>query len=276
MPGQSILEIGSGKSLFTSSLLKATKGKNPITCLYFNSAPKLAIENNAAIELIKAKNLKDELKSKKFDYIIGIDLLDKVYCNWFLQRVYDLLKPGGQFLFYESNPWNLYLNFNRFVSNMIGNKDQRQLLNRTDLYQLISDVGFIKIYSLYNDFVYSPLTKSLIWFLRNLSIILENTPVIRTFSGSILIHAQKPPRNKAIPKISLYEHKKFNRAVSVVIPCFNEEKNIGILIRNLEILYGEYIHKEYIGEIGKEESKNKANIQRATKGSGEGIKRRLQ
>jgi hypothetical protein len=243
MPGQTILEIGSGRSLFTSSLLKATKGKNPITCLYFNSATKPSIENDVGVDLIKVKNLRDELKDKKFDYIVGIDLFDKSYCDWFLDRVYNLLNPGGQFVFYESNPWNLYLNFKRFVSNIIGNKDKRQLLNRTDLYQLISDVGFIKVYSLYNDFVYSPLTKSLIWFLRNLSIILENTPVIRTFSGSILIHAQKPPRNKPIPKLSLCEHKEFDNAVSVVIPCYNEEKNIEILIRNLEILYGEYIHE---------------------------------
>jgi len=32
-----------------------------------------------------------------------------------------------------------------------------------------------------------------IWFLRNLSIILENMPGLRTLAGSIVLHAQKPP-----------------------------------------------------------------------------------
>jgi hypothetical protein len=117
------------------------------------------------------------------------------------------------------------------------------LLSRPDLYELISEIGFIRVFAVFNDFVYAPLTQPLVWFLRNLSILLENAPGIRTLAGSILIHAQKPPRIVERPKISLFEHEQLRHAVSVVIPCHNEEMNIESLITHLKNFYGEYIHE---------------------------------
>ena len=55
-------------------------------------------------------------------------------------------------------------------------QDPRRLLSRPALYELVSEVGFIRVFSVYNDFVYAPLTPSLVWLFRNLSILLENTP----------------------------------------------------------------------------------------------------
>ena len=49
-------------------------------------------------------------------------------------------------------------------------------------------------------------------------------------AGSILIHAQKPPRGKEQRKVSLFEHESLRGAVSVVIPSHNEEMNIGPLV----------------------------------------------
>lgn len=45
------------------------------------------------------------------------------------------------------------------------------------------------------------------------------------------------------PKISLFEHEKFRGAISVVIPCYNEETNIELMINQLRDLFGEYIHE---------------------------------
>jgi hypothetical protein len=42
------------------------------------------------------------------------------------------------------------------------------------------ELGFVRIFAVFNDFVYPPLTPQGIWFLCNLSIILENTPGLRT------------------------------------------------------------------------------------------------
>jgi dolichol-phosphate mannosyltransferase len=183
------------------------------------------------------------LEGRQFDFIVAMDLLDKRVCAWLLQYAMDLLKPGGQVLFYESNPWNIMLKLRRYFSQWLGEKDPRWLLNRTELYELMSEMGYIRIFAVFNDFVYSPLSRSLIWLLRNLSILLENMPHVQTLAGSILIHAQKPPRITAQPVVSLCEHERLKGAVSVVIPCHNEEMNIGPLIRRLKDLYGEYLYE---------------------------------
>jgi len=126
---------------------------------------------------------------------------------------------------------------------LAGTRDPRNLISRPCLYELLSELGFVRIYAVFNDFVFAPLTRPLIWFLRNLSILLENAPVVRRLAGSILIHAQKPPCRKELPKVSLFEHESLRGAISFVIPSHNEEMNIGPLVERILALYGEYIHE---------------------------------
>ena len=148
-----------------------------------------------------------------------------------------------QVLFYQSNPWNIVLRVRRIVSRLFGGQDPRSLLSRPQLFELMSEIGFIRVFSVYNDFVYAPLTRQLIWFLRNLSIVLENMPGVRTLAGAILLHAQKPPRRGERPATSLFAHEHLRRAVSVVIPCHNEQMNIWPLVTELLGLFDEYIHE---------------------------------
>lgn len=146
-------------------------------------------------------------------------------------------------MFYESNPWNLFLRLRRTFSRWLGSRDPRRLLSRPELYELISEIGFIRVSAIYNDFVFRPMPRSLIWLFRNLSILLENAPAVRTLAGSILVHCQKPPREVELPKVSLFEHESLRDAVSVVIPCHNEETNIQPLVTRLRDLFGEYVHE---------------------------------
>lgn len=243
LPNQNVLELGAGKCLFTRHLLSVSRGENPITSVTFGSNNSKPEDLPSSVEFINATSIPETLNGRSFDFIVAMDLLDKRNCAWFLQNVYELLKPGGQVIFYESNPWNVVLKFRRLVSQLFGQKDPRRLLSRPDLYELISEVGFIRVFAVYNDFVYSPLTPSLVWLLRNLSILLENTPVLRTLAGSILIHAQKPPRVVETPQISLFRHEELRGAVSVVIPCHNEEMNIEPLVNKFRNFFGEYIHE---------------------------------
>ena len=145
-------------------------------------------------------------------------------------------------VFYESNPWNPVHKFHGEFY-LIGKRDPRNLISRPSLYELLSEIGFIRVYAVYNDFVFAPLTRPLIWFLRNLSILLENAPVVRTMAGSILLHAQKPPRKKELRKVSLFSHESLRGAISVVIPCHNEEMNVGPLVERILDLYGEYVYE---------------------------------
>lgn len=243
LPTQSILELGCGRGLFTPHLCCVSRGENPVTSVTFRAQQARPDSLSADVEFLCISALPGPLRGKQYDFIVAIDLLDQRNCGWFLQQIYELLRPGGQVLFYESNPWNLALRAKHFWRRLRGGDDPRRLLNRPVLYELMSEVGFIRVFALYNDFVYAPLTRSLIWFLRNMSILLENARGIQTFAGSILLHAQKPPRTTVRPLRSLCEHAQLHRAISVVIPCHNEEMNVEPLVTQLMALYGDYIHE---------------------------------
>ena len=243
LPKQTILELGCGQGLFTRQLSRVSRGENPISAVTFNSDNLRPEDLPSSVEFLHASSIPELLDGRRFDFIIVMELLDKRNCTWVHQNVYELLKPGGQVIFYESNPWNVVLKLRRFISQFFGQKDPRRLLSRPELYELISEVGFIRIFAVFNDFVYAPLTRELVWLLRNLSILLENAPGIKTLAGSILIHAQKSPRTLDLPHMSLCEHEQLRGAVSVVIPCHNEEMNIEPLITRLKGFFGEYLHE---------------------------------
>ncbi|MFB2983773.1 glycosyltransferase [Microseira sp. BLCC-F43] len=243
LPNQTILELGCGQGLFTRQLLHVSRGENPITAVTFNPDNSRPEDLPSSVEFLHASSIPGPLDGRSFDFIVAMDLLDKRNSAWVLQNVYELLKPGGQVIFYESNPWNIVLKVRRFISQFFGQKDPRRLLNRPELYELISEIGFIRNFAVFNDFVYAPLTRQMVWLLRNLSIILENASGIKTLAGSILIHAQKPPRVVERPQISLCEHEQLRGAISVVIPCHNEEMNIEPLVTRLKGFFGEYLHE---------------------------------
>jgi 2-polyprenyl-3-methyl-5-hydroxy-6-metoxy-1,4-benzoquinol methylase len=243
LPNQSILEVGCGRGLFTRKLFQISRGENPITAISFSSLNAVPEGLKDKIEFYNASNFPNTLAHRHFDYIIGMDLLDKRNCCWFLENVYDLLKPGGRAVFYESNPRNLIFKLRRILTQFRETKDSRQIMSFYELTELFSKIGFNGVLALYNDFVYAPLTKSLIWFLRNLSTLLENTPGIKTLAGSILIHAQKPSLAENKTDISLFEHERLHKSVSVVIPCHNEETNIEPMMNKLKSYFGEYIYE---------------------------------
>lgn len=242
LPGQTILEFGAGRGLFTKHLRYVTRGENPITVVSFDSVPGTAPEP-ADVETLHLHDLPGQLEGRSFDLITGMDILDERNSALVLQMVYKLLKPGGQAVFYETNPWNPVLRLRRSFGALLGKNDARRLLNRPTLYELLSEIGFIRNIAIYNDFVYAPLNRAMAWLLRNLSILLENMPAIRTFAGSILIFAQKPGGARFPPAVSLFEHESLRSAVSAVIPCHNEEMNLEPLVTRLFALYGEYLHE---------------------------------
>jgi len=245
LPGQRILELGCGDLRFTRALLQVSRRENPITALTFqpSSGSDLSAEEHKRVDFVQTAELPGALAGRQFECIVAMDLLDRTNSSELLAIVYELLAPGGEMVFYESNPWNPVHKFRSALLRLVGKQDPRNLINRSGLYELLSEIGFLRIYAVFNDFVFAPLTRPLIWFLRNISILLENAPLVRTMAGSILVHAQKPPRRKDRPKVSLFRHESLRAAMSIIIPCHNEEMNVGPLVERILELYGEYIHE---------------------------------
>jgi glycosyltransferase involved in cell wall biosynthesis len=78
---------------------------------------------------------------------------------------------------------------------------------------------------------------------RNLTLVMENTPGVRNFAGSLLVHAQRPPRAVTRAPVRMVEHRALHDAISVVVPCHNEEMNVGPLVDGLLRHYDEYLHE---------------------------------
>ena len=106
-----------------------------------------------------------------------------------------------------------------------------QLLSRPALYELISELGFIRVFAVFNDFVYCAAhARASAGCCATCRSLLENAPGIRTLAGSILLHAQKPPRHRRSVPCRSSSTRSLRGAVSVVVPCHNEEMNVGPLV----------------------------------------------
>jgi dolichol-phosphate mannosyltransferase len=242
LPRQEILELGAGAGAYTRQLVAVSRGENPITAVTFGDADVAHLEQFPTVAYRAINSLPGPLVQGTYDYVVGIDLLDEHNCPWLLSKIHSLLKPGGQIVLYETNPWNVVLRFRRLLGRLVGTGDSRRLINRTQLYELMSELGFVKVLALFTDFVYAPLNRPLIWMLRNFSILLENTPGFRTLAGTILIHGQVPGTSQG-PAVGLCRSRKLRSQVSVVIPCHNEEMNVSPLVNRLTALYGDYLHE---------------------------------
>ena len=251
-PENSLLEVGSGSCQWTREISAANGNHNPICAAICN---KEIYEGNQHdhfsenIERVHLDSFPGKLSERRFDFIVGYQLLTDENAGMLLSELKGLLKPGGQILLFDPNPWNPYYKVRRLVSKLFfffKRVKKNQHFNRIDLSSLLSEIGYIKIKILPYDFLIPPLPKILLWPMQNLSLILENFPYVRNFAGSLFIWAQKPAEeNWKRSMSSLTLHDCFKGRLSVVVPSRNEELNIPSLIENLQACYGDYI-KEII------------------------------
>lgn len=254
VPGQSILELGCGQGLFTRKLVEVTRGESPITAIRFGPRMDGSSESFSSVETIQARVSFPDIQGRQFDVIVALDILDQTDGPWLLEQVYELLKPGGQLVVYENNPWNVFHKF-RAIFQWFGDPLQRPImLSRPELYELMSEIGFVRVFSIYHDFIYGLSVSWISWLSRNMSSVLENVPGLRTLSQSILIHGQKPPRKIKPSPQSLFAHESLRQAISIIIPCRNEEKNIETLITRLRNSFGEYIHEMILVDDNSEDN----------------------
>lgn len=241
LPGETILEIGSGDGGFTRALADMTRGRNDIVAVTATGQT----ADVPGVEALAIDELPGPLAGRRFNYVVVQNMLDLDTVSYLLEHVFTLLEDGGRALFIETNPWNPMSVVRRTISGPLGYPGVPALLSRTQLYELLSEIGFIRVSARFTDFVYSPLapTERMAWVMRNASVLLENTPLIQNLAGRIVLHAQRPPRHVPRPMVSLCRHDVLRHAVSFVVPCHNEEMNIPALVDGLRGLYGDYVHE---------------------------------
>jgi SAM-dependent methyltransferase len=267
-PGESILEIGAGSGDWTEEISALHRNTNPVCAVTFATEYHDKIREKGLpenVEPVLLSSFPGEIEGRRFDFIVGWQLLTDKNCGALLIEAKKLLKPGGQILLFEANPWNPVYNIRHGLAKFIPffrRKDEGDSINRVNLFTLISEVGFVKINILPYDFLYPPIPRFLLWPMQNLSLIFENFPYLRNFAGALFIWAQNPaPEGWQRTITSLVRHEKFRGKVSVVIPCMNEESNIPVLVKGLQTCYGDYLYEVLV--VDDNSSDNTAEVTRA-------------
>jgi dolichol-phosphate mannosyltransferase len=245
VPGETILELGCGSGGLTAELVKVTRGECPITAVTFNEkfAKKASFRKKSPVEWLQLSDLSGALAGRRFDHVVGVNLLDSEHGPWVLENIQSLLKPGGWLCLLETNPWNPLFAVRRRLTRwlpFLAKGDEKLLPSKPQLYELLSDLGYVAIRAICYDFLYPPIPRPLLSVSRNASVILENIPIVRNAAGTILLTAQTPPRSFTRRPAKMTEHEDLHASISLVVPCHNEEMNIEPLIDALLAHYGDY------------------------------------
>lgn len=247
LPGESILELGAGSGLWTEHLVRATSGENQITAAVFHDdlATRLRARQLTSVTVIDGADLLGSVPPESFDYIVGTAILCHDLYAENLHSLYQLLKPGGQILFFEANYWNPQVFLKSTIpvfAQWAGNARCQMGMRKFQLMHVASHQGFTHVETIPYDIVHGRTPRFLIDWIRGIAFILEQTPLLREFCGTLYIWARKPGQARR-PSISLAKHAALFDSTSIVVPCHNEEMNVGPLVAVLTQFYDPYIHE---------------------------------
>jgi hypothetical protein len=118
LPRQTILELGCGDAIFTRCLVDTTRNECAITAVTFTPGAPRPINLPESVEFVPLSQVLDPQTGRNLTSSLHtICSTDKVD-SWALTQIYDLLAPGGQVLFYETNPWNVILKGRRLLTRL--------------------------------------------------------------------------------------------------------------------------------------------------------------
>ena len=152
LPGESILELGSGDGAFTRALVTMTRGRNPLVAATATGR----IGASPVRRRSRSMQLPGPLAGRRFRYVVAQNVLDRDNVAYLLEHIFALLEDGGRAIFIETNPWNPMSAARRAVSHLLRRPYVQALLSRTQLYELLSEIGFIRVSARFTDFVYPP------------------------------------------------------------------------------------------------------------------------
>jgi len=247
LPGETVLELGAGSGLWTQYLTEVLGPKNFITAAVFNEhfADHDRWQKIKPAAPVVVRNFAD-FKAESFDYVVGTAILCHNEYSENLKEILRLLKPGGQILFFENNLWNpqVFLKTKiRSIGRLTGNAKCQIGLSKFEFLRRASHQGFVNIDVTPYDIIHPVLPAFAIPSVQSLAFIVEQTPLLRDLCGTLYLWARKPGGPAERPAVNLACHPQFFSAVSFVVPCHNEEMNIGPLVNAILNYYRDYVHE---------------------------------
>jgi dolichol-phosphate mannosyltransferase len=280
LPGERVLEFGSGSGALTEQLSRTCRGRNPITGVVF-SPDLLKLARKRQIPNVKFISIAELAgHAGEFDAAVGLGMLWHDFLDGALEEVLRALAPGGQMLFFEPN-----LRFPARILNELSSrrKDAKFRRSPEEVLESCSRLGFVDADLMPHDIVSCRLGYGAMKAIQAKAILVEHMPALRLACGTMCVSARKPgTRERVLP--SLTEHASLRRAVSFVVPAHNEEPNIRPLVDRIMALYGDYVHEILIvndnstdrtGEVAAEAGRADARVRVIDRSKPNGVGRAL-
>ncbi|MGD8458170.1 MAG: class I SAM-dependent methyltransferase [Anaerolineales bacterium] len=192
-PDHRVLEIGCGTGLFSEMF--AQTGAEIIAVDISQDLISLAVKRNISPTKVKflCQRFEDFIADKPFDAVIGSSVLHHLDIDSALNNIERLLKPGGWLAFAEPNMLNPQVFAERtFLRDKLGyvSPDETAFV-RWLLGKKMTKVGFTEIKITPFDWLHPYTPSKLINLVFRTGLIIEKIPILREFSGSLMIRAQK-------------------------------------------------------------------------------------
>ncbi|MCW5873758.1 MAG: methyltransferase domain-containing protein [Anaerolineales bacterium] len=191
--GKTVLELGCGTGNFTQVF--AATGAQITANDISPDLLEVAQRDNPSVKFICAR-FEDLPGEELYDSIIGSSVLHHLEVEPALAKSYALLKPGGTFAFAEPNMLNPQIFAERtFMRKLLPqvSPDETAFV-RWQLAKLLQKHGFVNIHITPFDWLHPLIPAPLIKLTETIGSVLESLPLVREFSGSLLISFQKPVR----------------------------------------------------------------------------------
>lgn len=192
-PGQRALEIGCGTGLFTEFF--AATGANILAVDISAELLEKARARNLPTTQVTfcAKRFEECIGDGPFDAIIGSSILHHLEFDIAIRQIKALLKPGGVISFAEPNMLNPQVFLERkfrWLPILSYTSPDETAFVRWSLARQLRTAGFGKIVIKPFDWLHPLTPRPFIGMVRDIGRLIEVTPLLREFSGSLYLKAE--------------------------------------------------------------------------------------
>lgn len=196
-PGVGALEIGCGTGMFTEMFAKSGAKITAID-ISLDLLKKAQARNLPPDRVLFLEKCIENYDADGFFHaVIGSSVLHHLDIETALKKIYSLLRPGGFMCFTEPNMLNPQVFIERKFRSLLPclwyvSADETAIV-RWKFRDLLIKTGFEKIEIMPFDWLHPATPIPLIRLIGNIGKLLENTPILREFAGSLYIQCRRPP-----------------------------------------------------------------------------------
>ncbi len=194
-PGKRVLEIGCGTGLFTEKF--AQSGAQIVAVDI--SSELLEKAHGRGLPEARVRFLAMPFEEcdveGPFDAVIGSSVLHHLDIEPALTKIFTLLKPGGILFFVEPNMLNpliIILKNVKWIKRRFGDSPTETAFFRWSFLRLLRETGFEQPVVTPYDWLHPATPKRMIGAVSAAGKLLEKTPILKEFAGSLLIRAVRP------------------------------------------------------------------------------------